>query len=253
MMCLNSLVMWQTKNSIKKQEAKLTISDFYNDISKAIEELKAYEHSNNVVVINNDLIQKAERLKRIGIKESKEIELANAEIQKLENNKKINEASRDLREAINYFGSKYQNYKFITEGSLNAVLNKYNFSILPISKFKECLSEETISIIENISIDEKDYAYKLKLMGEHGRVFVPREYGYSSREIPSFFSKSDAAEWALNNTLNHTKLEPVKSEFYFVYHTDSSELKLDKPLILCPVMYLTKLHFLIIKDIPCTK
>ena len=81
-----------------------------------------------------NLIDKSNRLERLGFKNSKEVSDAKVEIKRLDAIRIENLKKENVIEAINYFSIKYPQYKFITEESVKKICEKYGLIYGEVSK-----------------------------------------------------------------------------------------------------------------------
>ena len=99
------------KNKTTNEIIEEIHESFYTEVDKLLASAKIL---NCLDTDKNDLIEKCERLKSLGFKNTTEIKEAEAELNRLEKLSNENQSKKTLTEAINYFSFKYPNYKFIT-------------------------------------------------------------------------------------------------------------------------------------------
>ena len=90
-------------------------------------------------------IEKAERLKKVGFRQSNEIK-------KWEHIK----MTKDLAALIQYYQMNYPNNKFITEEQVSAICKKYNLSCGPVDRYKGFVPETKLKMVEDFSVKKQD-------------------------------------------------------------------------------------------------
>src|ERR1700721_504893 len=83
---------------------------FYTEVDRLLDDALK---SNSLDTDKQELIDKCNRLKRLGFTNTHEVKETEKEITRLHNLKRENETKQNLIEAINYFRFKYPTYKFI--------------------------------------------------------------------------------------------------------------------------------------------
>lgn len=131
-------------------------NSFYSEVELLLDSAKNY---NNIETTKQGLIDKTERLKKLGFKNTKEIQEANNELTRIHLLKKENEKKQDLFKAINYFSFKYPQYKFITEDSIIKLCEKYNLVYGTVDKYIGTIPDYNLEQLEKFVIDKKDECY----------------------------------------------------------------------------------------------
>src|SRR5574343_1987293 len=91
---------------------------FYTEVDRLLAEAGVLK---SLPTENAKLKEKAERLKRLGFTNTKEVGAANGLLSKESQINRENASKNKLKEAIEYFSFKYPNYKFITEDSVKKI------------------------------------------------------------------------------------------------------------------------------------
>ena len=122
---------YNLKNKTVNEVIEEIHENFYTEVDKLLASAKI---ANSLDTDKQDLIDKCVRLKALGFTNTKEVKEAEAEIARLDELKRDNEAKKTLIEAINYFSFKYPNYKFITEKSVEKISERLKQTTLLTSK-----------------------------------------------------------------------------------------------------------------------
>lgn len=77
----------------------------------------------------------------------------------MDNARRENKEKEALIVAINHFSVKYPNHKFITEGSVKKICQKYGLVYGEISRYKGEVPDKNLKAIEDFKIDEYDECY----------------------------------------------------------------------------------------------
>ena len=164
-----SLPKWAT-DSIKKQVATKTDKNEFAGKSQAqiVEEIhetfftevdRLLAGAKIMKTIETDkqaLIDKCERLKKLGFTATQEVKEAEAEIWRMHNLESENLRNNNLAEMINYFSFRYPNYKFITEESVKKICEKYGLVYGPIDRYTGTVPDKNIQHIEDFKVMEED-------------------------------------------------------------------------------------------------
>jgi len=129
---------------------------FYTEVDKLLASAKI---ANSLDTDKQDLIEKCARLKALGFTNTKEVKEAEAEIARMGELKRDNEAKKTLIEAINYFSFKYPNYKFITEKSVEKICAKYNLVYGAIDRYIGTVPDKNLKHIEDFRVFEDDECF----------------------------------------------------------------------------------------------
>lgn len=151
-----------TKNPAVKSTAQLVEEiheDFFTEVDKLLAEAKI---SRPLDTDKQDLIDKCERLKRLGFDNAKGMKEAESEMERLNELAIENENKKAIIAAIEYFSVKYPQYKFITEESVKKICDKYGLVYGEISRYTGEVPEKNLSYIERFSIENADKCYKYR-------------------------------------------------------------------------------------------
>lgn len=129
---------------------------FYTEVDRLLADAKI---SNSLDTDKQELINKCERLQKLGFTNTKEVKEAQTEISRLNQLKQDNENKKNLIEAINYFNFKYPHYKFITEESVKKICEKYNLIYGEISDYIGNVPDKNLKHIEDFKVLEDDECY----------------------------------------------------------------------------------------------
>lgn len=232
---------------------------FYTEVDRLLYNAKI---SKSLDTDKQDLIDKFARLKALGFTNTKEVKDAELEIERINNLKIENEANKDLTEAINYFGLKYPNYKFITQDSVKKICEKYNLVYGTIDKYIGTVPDKNLKHIEEFKIKEEDCLYVLN------KYF----YGMRFNRIDSYFNitfntykslifhkENSILDTELTGTFNKNHQEFFKSKMeiaaplkdfdmkdYEIKDFKLSKIEIPDPVVLHPVMFKDKKYYLIV-------
>lgn len=127
-------------------------NDFLNEVENIAEVSKDYD----LPVKGMDIIQKAERLKKLGFIASKECDQAKIAAPEVQKQIEENKYKKNVTEAIQYFGFKYPFNKFITETSVIKICAKYGLVYGPVSNYTDTVPDKNLKEIENFIIHPDD-------------------------------------------------------------------------------------------------
>jgi hypothetical protein len=206
-----------------------------------------------------ELIEKCKRLKALGFSNTKEVKEAEIEIKRLDNLGKENELNKELTEAINYFSFKYPNYKFITEDSVKAICQKYNLIYGEIANYIGSVPDKNLKQMEEFAISEKDECGFSKMVSTR---FWGSELnnGYDSFESIKIKKEEDLKmrdrvdylAAGFREVYGKCPLEiaaPIKDfnmDGMEVKNHKISKIEIPDPIVLKPVIYKGKKHYLIV-------
>jgi hypothetical protein len=143
--------------------------------------------------IEEELLNKAERLSSLGFSNTIEIEKARTQTQNLNKVKRKNQSKNKLVESINYFSQKYPLYKFITEDSVKKICQKYNLIYGDVNRYIGDVPDKNLKEIENFKLDEKDECW----------VVTYNHMGFGSmKQEKDFFNKEECQERQSNYNKN---------------------------------------------------
>lgn len=205
---------------------------FYSEVDKLLAEAKI---SKSLVTDKQDLIDKCRILKSKGFINTKEVKEAENEISRLNALEKENEKKSHIIEAINYFSSKYPNYKFITEDSVKKICEKYGLVYSTVDRYIGTVPDKNLKQIEAFKISDDDIAYSSRYR---------KDRYYSLRNFPSSSYGN-----AQNNKAKFIIAAPIK-DFNMINSEVKdfkvSNIQIPDPVVMQPVMFKEKVHFLIV-------
>ncbi|MFA7289591.1 MAG: hypothetical protein WC055_12010 [Melioribacteraceae bacterium] len=253
---------------------------FYSEVDLLLAEAKI---SKSTETTKQSLIEKAERLTKLGFSQTKECIEANAEIKRISDLQAENNSKSELIAAINHFSFKYPNYKFITEDSVKKICAKYNLIYSEISRYTGTVPDKNLKHIEDFKINERDECWQRltesrwssetsyfsgnvvvnKREKEEKEKIMRKEYleslseeqkhDYLFREmqleIPSFNLSSMYSHRITEGVAPLEIVAPLSD-----FNTDGMELKdftlskieIPDPIVLKPVFHGNKKHYLIV-------
>jgi hypothetical protein len=129
---------------------------FYTEVDKLLAEAKI---SHTISTDKQNLIDKSQRLKNLGFRNTKEVVEAQKEISRLNDLKSMNRRKESMIEAIEYFSAFYPNYKFITEDSVKKICAKYNLVYGTIDRYIGTVPDRNLKHMEDFKIKEEDACY----------------------------------------------------------------------------------------------
>lgn len=150
-----------TEPSIKRspEETKALIEEihhsFYTEVDRLLENAKIQYPTEST---KQELIDKVERLRKLGFTSTKEVKAVQSELTRIESAKYNNKMNKELADTINYFSFKYPNYKFITENAVIGLCEKYNLIYGTIDKFIGHVPDKNLKQMEDFKIDPIDEA-----------------------------------------------------------------------------------------------
>lgn len=182
----------------KKTVQTQTIEEIHESFFTEVDKLLAFAKiSHSVETQQEGLLEKSRRLKSLGFSNSKEVQDAQIEIDRLDVLKDINRTKAKLREAIDYFSMRYPQYKFITIQSIQKICKKYNLVYGNVNKYKGTVPEKNLKQMENLSIYPEDetwieetHYFNLYRMDPTFKIIpyeVPvREFGMTSKDLDNW-------------------------------------------------------------------
>lgn len=252
---LNTEIPAKTVNEVIEEIHK----NFYTEVDKLLANAKI---ANSLDTDKQDLIDKCERLKKLGFTNTKEVKEAEQEIKRLQALRQENESKKNLIQAINYFSFKYPNYKFITEESVSNICSKYNLVYGTIDRYTGTVPNKNLKHIEDFKIDENDECFiKQKRITDHGfRDFVFFDSFITfkkAKEIEQI--NDDKSNDLISSHPNRFKEEITKcsleiaaplSDFntngMYVEQNKLSKIEIPDPIVLKPVIFNSQKYYLIV-------
>ncbi len=232
---------------------------FYTEVDKLLASAKI---ANSLDTDKQDLIEKCARLKALGFTNTKEVKEAEAEIARLDELKRDNEAKKTLIEAINYFSFKYPNYKFITEKSVEKICAKYNLVYGAIDRYIGTVPDKNLKHIEDFRVLEDDECFiyeELMWSSFGGERSIRKEYKTAER-YKEEQKRKDNVDYYRMSMLHHSIREinmkcpleiaaPLKDfnmEGMEVKGHKISKIEIPDPIVLKPVIFNNQKHYLIV-------
>lgn len=235
---------------------------FYTEVDKLLASAKI---ANSLDTDKQDLIEKCARLKALGFTNTKEVKEAEAEIARLDELKRDNEAKKTLIEAINYFSFKYPNYKFITEKSVEKICAKYNLVYGAIDRYIGTVPDKNLKHIEDFRVLEDDECFvyeelRYSMFGG-GERSMRKEYKTSEhfkreqelKNNPDYYRqrmmmhRMDYREINMKCPLEiAAPLKDFNMEGMEAKGHKISKIEIPDPIVLKPVIFNNQKHYLIV-------
>lgn len=256
------------KNLFSSSSSKITAKQSTNEIIQEIHET-FYTEVNRLldqakVSVSNEttkqeLIEKCKRLKALGFTNTKEVQEAQIEINRLKEISIINSEKDKIIRAINYFSVKYPNYKFITEESVKKICEKYNLVYGSVDRYIGTVPDKNLKQIEEFKISDDDIC-----------AFILERFYSSSRDMKNakLMSKTEQDKIRTgdyNKQLNSMFLDichfteygtfPLEiaaplSDFNMtqaeVENFKISDIYIPDPVVLQPVIFEGQKHYLVV-------
>lgn len=244
--------------TVKSNEKLIEVihENFFTEVDKLLAEAKI---SRSLDTNKQDLIDKCERLKKLGFTNTKEVKESEAEIKRLEQLKIENENKKTLIKAIEYFSVRYPQYKFITEDSVLKICNKYGLVYGEISRYIGDVPEKNLRYIEQFEVDVKDecYLYEYVFIGWGiGKNVIDRRYTnveefnkFNERKRDLLDMRLSSRSYEVNTKCPLEIAAPVKDfnmEGMEVKNFKISKIEIPDPVVLKPVIFGGQKHYLIV-------
>lgn len=130
---------------------------FYTEVDRLLAEAKILKSTETT---KQGLIDKCERLKKLGFTNTKEVKEAEAEIARISRLEADNNYNKSIQKAIEYFSVKYPLYKFITEESVKKICAKYNLVYSTIDRYTGTVPDKNLKQMESFKIANEDACYE---------------------------------------------------------------------------------------------
>jgi hypothetical protein len=223
---------------------------FYTEVDKLLAEAKIMKSAETQ---KSELIDKMNALKKLGFANTKECEEADEEVLRLSKIEAENNSKQEMVDAINYFSHKYPLYKFITEESVKKICKKYGLVYSDVINYIGIVPNKNLADMQQFNIDENDECYFVakyresidwSLRLDNIRYFDIHKFKKNRDGRGSYYRRVDkglcpfeiAAPISDFNTDN-MELEDFKL---------TKKLKIPDPVVLKPVFYKGKKHYLIV-------
>lgn len=246
----------ETKVLNKKQSVKETIEEIHTTFFTEVDRIKKESSEiKSLDTTKQNLIDKRNKLIKLGFNNSKEVKEANLEIDRLNTLKKENELNQSINKAANYFSFTYPQYKFITEESVKKICAKYNLIYGDVSNYIGIIPDKNLKHIEEFKIKEQDECYELHrndiFLWGRGRSFER----YVTKPINDDISEHERYMQSVmhySTKISKSNLEicaPIKD--FNIKNMEIKNFKLSKieipdPVVLKPVIFEDKKYYLII-------
>lgn len=234
-----------------KNEVILEIHEtFFTEVDDLLAQAKI---SKSVETTKQELIDKAARLSSLGFANTKEVQEAQIEIDRLNMLQVENNAKASMIRAIEYFSFHYPQYKFITEASVKKICAKYNLVYGNVGKYIGTVPDKNLKHIEDFKIKDEDKAYieVEEGMFHHTTRFIDQK-AYNSGRNPPYYpyaSRLVRHGFTTYRECPLTIVAPVSD-----FNMGKSELKdfqvsdvfIPDPIVLAPVFFEGQRHFLVV-------
>lgn len=233
---------------------------FYTEVDKLLASAKIV---NSLDTDKQDLIEKCARLKALGFTNTKEVKEAEAEIARLDELKRDNEAKKTLIDAINYFSFKYPNYKFITEKSVEKICAKYNLVYGAIDRYIGTVPDKNLKHIEDFKVLEDDecfiYEQLMRSSFDGSERSLQKEYKTAKRYKEEQKLKENVDYYRMSMMCHSIReinmkcpleiaapLKDFNMEGMEVKGHKISKIEIPDPIVLKPVIFNNQKHYLIV-------
>lgn len=226
---------------------------FYTEVDRLLEEAKV---SKSLDTDKQELIDKCQRLKSLGFTATKEVKEAQSEIERIHKLKTENEGNKQLVEAINYFQFTYPQYKFITEESVKKICAKYGLVYGEVTRYLGKVPDKNLKQIESFSIRPEDDAYfETRFFYDYdGNERTLSEIIFSETGYKDYQETENSHRRIFYNTTSkrHGKCPLEIAAPISDFNMKGKEIKdykvsnIPDPVVLKPVYYAGKKHYLII-------
>jgi outer membrane murein-binding lipoprotein Lpp len=200
---------------------------------------------NSLETDKQELINKCERLKKLGFYKTKEVKDAEEEINRLNTLKTENEKNENLFKAINFFSVAYPCYKFITEESVKKICEKYGLVYGEIKFYKGTVPDKNLEHIEKFKINSEYECYTSERRG----FFTDSKYtSYIGKRLYEYYQNNgDRDVFAYKSPLEI--VAPAKD--FDMKGMDVKNFKVGKipipdPIVLKPIIFNGEKHYLIV-------
>lgn len=255
------------KKNKQKTPDQPTVKEIHSDFMGKVNELLEFAEEETKKEYDSEKADKAERLRKLGFRESKETKEGDSEIKKKKEKEKEKERKSNIKEAINYFSTKYPQYRFITEESVRSLCEKYGLVYATVDRYLGEVPDKNLKDIENFQIKDEDKCY----LETHSRFSLTPTYKKVSlnkidKEVEQVKEARErtkeeggdphkiANERQVRNRYREDSLYIAAS--YEDFNTrgmkvENKELveempKIPDPIVLQPVMYKNSRYFLIV-------
>ena len=244
----------------KEKSMKEMIQEIHDTFYSEVNVLKEASLKRSLVeTTKSDLIEKRDRLKKLGFNNTKECEEASIEINRLENLKRENKEKQELYEAIDYFSLKYPLYKFITEESVNKICNKYGLIYSTVDKYIGSVPDKNLKQMEEFKIKEEDECYQYEYIETrpYSNNKMEIKYGEAVSLRKEFDNRRDKTDRYSDYMVSNFKASPLliaapKTDFIIERNQEVKDnqivnkIQIPDPIVLKSVIYKMKRYFLVV-------
>jgi len=229
---------------------------FYSEVDRLLAESKI---AKSLHTDKQDLIDKCNRLKALGFTSTQEVKDAQKEIQRLSALESENKTKQALISAINYFSSKYPQYKFITEESVKTICSKYNLVYGSVDKYIGTVPDKNIQQMQQFKVDPNDECYQRIFRSRYNNPRwlwgEPEDFHWATLKDKESYNSPSPLHMMSNESwqvFNICKLEICAPEKDFdMTNMETKDFKLSKieipdPVVLKPVIYNGQRYYLIV-------
>ncbi len=253
----NTVIEAEPKSVLKGRSINEIIQEIHDTFYSEVERISAEaSKTNSLQTDKQGLIDKCKRLELVGFSNSQEVKAAREEINRISELQKDNQNKAEVLEAVKYFSFTYPHYKFITEGSVKKICEKYNLVYSTIDRYIGTVPERNLKHIEAFKIKEEDECYVDQIFWfnfntgwvlSSASVLSLKSYQDlskdSTREYGSSYYKREAQKCQLEICA------PIKD--FDMQNMEVKDFKLSKieikdPVVLKPIFFKGRKHFLVV-------
>lgn len=254
----------------KKQSQKELVEEIHETFFTEVDFLLKYAENQNVLSTDKKaIIEKGDRLQNLGFKKAKDTIVSINEKVRIRELERENEKKAELVKAIQHFSFKYPNYKFITEESVIKICEKYGLIYADVDLYTGDVPDKNLKHIEDFKIKDEDKCYLVtevytgSVSRQDKTYFVSHEKCLQIKKDEQEKQNSHRYTKGLGHIGHFVNTRESCSEAKFMIaapvkdfdlsdrrHTvkDSQIVTIieDDPIVLSPVMFGGKKHFLIV-------
>jgi hypothetical protein len=219
---------------------------FYTEVDSLMALAKT---PNSLDTTKQALIDKCQRLEKLGFTNTKEAKEAQSEIARLKSLEEENTVKANLVEAINYFSFKYPNYKFITEESVKRICKKYNLVYGSVANYIGTVPDENLKHIEDFKIKEEDECFLVQQRYPFASAGTIDECYTTLNGAKEFKNQSKSLVFTFIDKCPLEIVAPLKDfnmEGKEVKNHKISKIEIPDPIVLKPVIFNNQKHYLIV-------
>lgn len=253
--------------SERQKQSSVTVAEihnaFFSEVDRLLEESKLLNSLESPI---QNVVQKADRLRKLGFNNTKDVSVAKDEEQRLQNLRRENEQKTAMARAIEYFTVKYPQHKFIIEDSVKKICKKYGLIYGPVENYVGTVPDKNLEQIEQFKIRETDECYERvqpisgwgpggeRLRHEQVSYFDKKQfenerkrgsnyglYGLYNRDGNNMFYRKSSLEIAAPYKDFDTTDMIVKD-----HKLSNAPIPVPDPIVLCPVIFEGSKHYLVV-------